>query len=170
MPMQSRADMMLPGRQSWSRTKPQFCSKALMTQLPLNNAFHDAAPDFCWVVLLGAHLHMLCALAKGFIIPNRSLNSCSMPHLCSFHLESSPHPSCFSDEKQWLIPCTGQQSCISVTQSPGSLLGCLDSSLPHSSWLPRLFICYTGWNMVPYRRLPDFTEDDLRRRVPNCVM
>lgn len=133
--MQSRADMMLPGRQSWSRTrsKPQFCSKASMTQLSLNNAFHGAAPDFCGVVFLGAHLHMLCALAKGFIIPNCSLNSCSMPHLCFFHLESSPHPSGFSDEKQQLIRCIGQQSCISVTRSPGSLLGCLDSSLPHSS-------------------------------------
>ena len=170
--MQSRADMMLPGRQSWSRTrsKLQFCSKASMTQLSLNNAFHGAAPDFCGVVFLGAHLHMLCALAKGFIISNRSLNSCSMPHLCFFHLESSPHPSGFSDEKQQLIPCIGQQSCISVTRSPGSLLGCLDSSLPHSSWLLRLFICYTGWNMVPHRCLPDLTEDDLRRRVPTCVM
>ena len=170
--MQSRADMMLPGRQSWSRTrsKPQFCSKASMTQLSLNNAFHGAAPDFCGVVFLSAHLHMLCALAKGFIIPNCSLNSCSMPHLCFFHLEGSPHPSGFSDEKQQWIRCIGQQSCISVTRSPGSLLGCLDSSLPHSSWLLRLFICYTGWNMVPHRCLPDLTEDDLRRRVPNCVM
>lgn len=56
--------------------------------------------------------------SQGFPHPSRSLNSCSVPLLCSFHLESFPHPSRSSDEKRQLIPCTGQHACVCVPQSP----------------------------------------------------
>lgn len=128
--MQSRSWHDAPQEIVMGRTgsKPHFCSKASMTQLSLNNAFQDAVPDFCWVVLLGAHLHILCS-SQGFHHPQPQpelLFHASLVFLPPGILPQNP--SCFSDEKQ---RCLLHGAAILYLCHPGHCSVCLDS-LPAS--------------------------------------
>lgn len=151
-------------------SEPWLCSKALMTQLSLNDAFHNVPPRPIFAQSVSLVPTCICSVPQPRLSspqPQSELLLCASTVLLPSGILS---PSLSLLRWEATVNSLHRAACLCLCATVALLHCCTvfcDSPLPHSSWHPRLFVSSTGWNTVPYKCLLDFTEDGVRLRMPN---